>query len=207
MPKIYYYFAFKNSEQEPARVAEPGLLTESGLQFEIIPRQGDNTLSVVGGDDLLVVSAHGSTARPSELVLCTQTGNQVMTANDLAAQIDTDGLKKTHQSILLITCEAGGISKLKQGALRNDQGGVSQSQIVIQRNKTDECLASILGKALGKRHYLSIIVGGFPGSFSPLSYSTGKKSTFWTTEQTRILAQLDHIQWFDARGVNTSKSA
>jgi hypothetical protein len=206
MAKIWYYYAFKNSEEDPGVLAGPDYFRQTKLTFEVIPRTGVlQPLTVVADDDLLIIDAHGSAARPSELSLCTKDGLKSMTASDLAAQLSTDGLKKTHQAILLVTCEAGGTSTFKSGASPGAGGDVKATNLTIARNKTDECLASVLAKALGMKGFFSILVGGFPGVFNPISYSLGNKSAFRTDSDDRVLAQLDHIQWFDARGNNTNK--
>src|SRR5262249_50283899 len=67
-----------------------------------------------------------------------------------------------------------------------------------------QCLASVVAKALGMRGYYSILVGGFPGIMSSYSATLGRSAFRAGTE--RVLAQLDHIQWYDCRGNNTNSS-
>lgn len=205
MAKIYFYYAFRNSEDDMRILKNSEYLQQTGLIFEVIARTGVvKPLAVVTDDDLLIIAAHGSTDDPGNLSLGTANGLQKMSASELADQLSSDGLKATHQSILLVTCEGGGNSTLKAGKFADPTGKVLASDIVVTKNKMGECLASIVGKAMGMKGYFSILVGGFPGIFNPISYSLNNSAAFRTTNDTRVLAQLDHIQWFDARGGNTA---
>jgi hypothetical protein len=213
--KVYLYFPFDDFKLDTAQANIQDFLEDQdkSFKFEVIQRGrgllGGRALARVGDDDLLMSCAHGDIEKPSELYLCTATGTTVKTANDLAAQFAAEGLPKTHQSILLLNCWGGGNSTLGTGATQSagpggTTGKTAPSDIVVSKNSYGQCLASVLAKAMGGLGYRSILVGGFPGTVTS-SYTLGGMGFYSGT--TRVLAQLDHIQWYDCRGQNTSTNA
>ena len=80
---------------------------------------------------------------------------------------------------------------------------VLASDLILKNTKKGECLASILGKAMGMRRYYSALVGGWPGQFISSDPDFGGSSSFEARDDEYVLAQLDHIQWFNCKGENT----
>ncbi|QSA96602.1 hypothetical protein [Methylococcus sp. EFPC2] len=200
MAKIFLFFPFKNYSEDDVLKEDVEDLRKSGLKFEVIVWQRPPvTLRDVGDDDLLIIAGHGDLG-DGTLAMNGKAGDVAITASELAEMLETGGLAKSHQSILLITCFGGGSSKMKNptGAAR-----VPAADLIVKNNKKGECLASILGKALGMRRYFSILVGGWPGSFISSDPDFGTRSSFEARDNEYVLAQLDHIQWFDCKGSNT----
>jgi hypothetical protein len=205
MADIYLYYAFRDSREDAIIFDCPKHFDQAGLKTKVIEHAGTpKPLAVVSHEDLLIITSHGSNSDPGNVSLSTPSGGRKMSASDLANQIFDDGLDRKHQSILLTTCESGGKTTLKSGELPDGTGRAKTDQITIARNKMGECFASILAKAMGMKTYTDILVGGFPGVFSPISYSLNNKPVFRAQDGTRILAEIDHIQWFDAQGKNTT---
>ena len=212
MAKVYLFFPFNDYMKDGATAGLQSFLEQQdpSLRFEVIVRgtglMGSRVLARIADDDLLMCMAHGDIEKPSELYLCTSEGTTVMTANDLAGLLETSGLPKTHQSVLILNCWAGGDSTLAQGAVQGagpggTKGQTSPGSVVVTKNGYGQCLASVVAKALGGRSYRSILVGGFPGTVTS-SYTLGGMGFYAGT--TRVLAQIDHIQWYDCLGQNTS---
>jgi len=207
MARVYLYFPFKDYKKDEASKKLPGFLNEQdeSMRFHVLHGAGQ-ILARVAAADLLMSCAHGDIAKPTELYLCTANGTTVMTANDLAAKLEAAGLPKTHQSILLLNCFAGGDSTLaadteQEAGPGDTQGQTSPDSVVKTQNSYGQCLASIVAEALGGRGYRSILVGGFPGTVTS-SYTLGGMG--FMAGATRVLAQIDHMQWFDAKGQNTT---
>ncbi len=214
MAKVYLYFPFNDYKKDTAQAGLQDFLRDKDktFEFELIVRgtglMGSRVLARIADDDLLMSCAHGDIAKPSELYLCTSEGTTVMTANDLASQLEAAGLPKSHQSILLLNCWAGGNSSLATGAVQGSgpggtKGQTSPGSVAVTNNGYGQCLASVLAKALGGRGYRSILVGGFPGTVTS-SYTLGGMGFY--AGATRVLAQIDHMQWYDCLGQNTSGS-
>jgi hypothetical protein len=210
--KVYLYFPFNDYKKDGAQGGLQDFLEDQdkSFRFEVIVRgkglMGSRVLARVADDDLLMCCGHGDIAKPNELYLCTSEGTTVMTANDLAAQLETSGLPKTHQSILLLNCWGGGNSSLSPGTVQGagpggTKGQTSPGSVVVTNNGYGQCLASVVAKALGGRSYRSILVGGFPGTVTS-SYTLGGMGFY--SGATRVLAQIDHMQWYDCTGQNTS---
>ncbi len=222
MPSIHLYFPFDNWKEDKVLKNDVDGFRKSGLEFELIDRTTPSCLGGIGGEDLIIISGHGGVG--SSRISMTGKGGKVrLTANDLAKLLEDDGLSKKHQSILLITCYGGGKSEVTgtDSTPLSDsewdelfdtlpveavQHRVAPSSMRLTSNKIGDCLASILAKACGMRGYYSILVGGFPGSFVTASRSLGGKSGFKDQDRSAgsgrkmVLAQLDHIQWYDAKG-------
>jgi hypothetical protein len=142
------------------------------------------------------------------MYLCTPSGTETKTANDLAEQMMAQGLPKTHQSILLMNCWGGGDSTMAPGKSPDMTGTATKgltpvSDVVKTNTGYLQCLASVVAKAFGLKGYRSILVGGFPGIVSQ-SFTLGNIGFLAGAE--RVLAQIDHIQWFDSTGHNTATS-
>lgn len=193
MPKIYLYYAFNENRDV--------YYGQTGLNFEIIKNDTEKPLEKIKDDDLLLIDAHGSVDTPDQLIMTSPKGDKKVTANDLAQRLKTEGLKKTHQSILMASCEGGGRSSLK-GVQPDNKGSLKANNLNLRSNSLGKCFASILAKSMGLAGYYSILVGGFPGIFNPISYTLNNKSAFRTNNNSRVLAELDHIQWFDCSGKN-----
>ncbi len=191
-------------------------LKKTGLGFHTSRlRLTGQALKDVKKDDLVLIDGHGFIGSSS--ISCDGAhGTVSLTATDLAQQLSDQGLPKTHGSILMASCHGGGTSKLvgnKGGGTLSPEEGrrldthsrgfrTEGAALALGNNKAGECFASILAKALGKLNYGQILVGGWPGEFTPISHTIGAKSAFYTDANERVLAQLDHIQWYDARGVH-----
>jgi hypothetical protein len=76
-----------------------------------------------------------------------------LSKNDLADQLRDDGLAPLHRVIKLLACYGGGIGWYQE----------EQSKIYFDN---DTCLAQSLAKALGKRKFHNILVGGYVGSYN-----------------------------------------
>lgn len=216
MAKVYMYFPFKGYLSDSyAGGMESFLRSQDGsFEFTVVPQAksgmlGSRVLARIGDDDLILAVSHGDTDHPDEMYLFSPSVSETMTANDLVDQMLSEGLPKTHQSILLMNCWGGGDSNMAAGK-SPDMSGVgamglaAPSDIATIKNGYLQCLASVLGKAFGIKGYRSILVGGFPGVVTQ-SGTLGNAAFIAGAE--RVLAQIDHIQWFDATGQNTAVSA
>ncbi len=213
---IKLYFPFRKKDFKHDNVA-PHLrqsYKEAGIVFRTLRlRQQGQALVDVKNDDLVLIWGHGRIG--TNRISCKgEQGKILLTANDLAAQLEDQGLSKHHGSLLMNSCNGGGSSSVGPGQSdlsRTERRGLSRQprsrrtpykSLNIQNNSAGECFASLLGKALGARGYLSVLVGGWPGQV----VSGGGNDVFFDDgEGTKaVLAQLDHIQWFDCRGNNTA---
>jgi hypothetical protein len=219
MPKLWLYFPFDSYKTDYVMSHAEDDMTTSGIAFDLVARSRQGCLSVIGREDILLISAHGELCS-GNIYLKESGEGPTMTANDLASQIALDLLPKAHQSIVLLTCYGGGVSEwntvpsgrsdlsateqrlLPAGASRFYR--IAQKNLQVSCNKSAECLASILGAALGKRQYFDILVGGWPGPFTSWSKKAGNNAAFVAGKNKAtdplVLAQLDHIQWYDCRG-------
>ena len=195
---MFMYFPFTDYKKDATLRWNPTGWRQSGLQFKLI-QKGWCCLSRVGDDALLMVVGHGG-AGQTTIGMTGPKGSKELTSNELAEQIDNYGLSKKHQSILLLSCWGGGTADFAtQGHTPGANRMVPTSMVNVKDNAMGKCLAASLASALGQRGYISILVGGFPGAVGP--HDDGVGSVFDTMNDEPILAQLDHIQWFDARGL------
>jgi hypothetical protein len=122
-----------------------------------------------------------------------------MTFNDLAEQLESDGLPKNHRIVKSLTCYGGGAWKV-DGVTDGFSG------------KNYDYFAKLLAKSLGLRGYSNIVVGGYPGTVG--STTDQKKVFFRVVNNTSNRYQPDidgeigvpvtgYIQWFDASGNDT----
>jgi hypothetical protein len=201
MSKVFIYYPFDDwlFDTVIANTEEFMRNVDKTFEFSVI-YVGDG-LAAVGDDDLVCVNAHGNIEKPDEMYLKSPLGNETKTANDIADQMVSEGLPRTHQSILLLNCWGGGSSELRPGAAPGTDLVTAPSDLVVTKNGYLACLASVFAKALGLRSYSSILVGGFPGVVVD---AIRNKGTTFVAGEAQIRAQIDHIQWFDARGQNTS---
>jgi hypothetical protein len=198
---MFMYFPFTDYKKDETLGWNPTGWRQSGLQFKLLKKSW-RCLSRVGDDALLMVVGHGSPGQ-TDISMSGPKGDKSLTANDLAEQLEKYGLSKKHQSILLLSCYGGGTSEFTTtGYTPGADRGVPASMVNVRDNAMGNCLAASLAKALGLRGYHSILVGGWPGAVGP--HDQGVGSVFDTIHDEPILAQLDHIQWFDAKGQNTA---
>jgi hypothetical protein len=225
---IWLLHPFKNQQSDPAFKDDQRHLKDAGMDVKFIDRPSMNTLlPKVGDSDLLIISGHGD-VNDGNLYLKgdDEDVKDQMTASDLAKGLEHTGLKKTHESILLLTCCSGDSSKARSKAgpapelTKTEKRMISKgaqpfrkapTELLVSNNKATQCLASILAKALGQRKYFSIVVGGWPGSV--VQADSGKFGNLFFIEPDAVSAtnplyvsQLDHIQWFDCKGKNTAQS-
>ncbi len=204
MPQMFLYQPFANYKEDAVLEKCMEYFQRTGMVCTLIEPGIGTPLAVVGDDDLLMIDGHGDINTPGTLYLCKADGlDEPLTANDLAAQLLQKGLKKTHQSILMLPCFAGGTSSIKAGAAPGTGGVLAAANLIAKNNKKNECFSSVLGRAMGLAGYFSILVGGFPGVFTKISYSLNGVTAFQADDGTRVRAQLDHIQWFDCKGAPT----
>ena len=219
---IWLFHPFTNQDQDPVFRNQPAMLERAGMEFTQI---ASSQLKDIDGSDLLLIAGHGDVGS-DKLRLVSSQGNRSMDASTLAVLLAKWGLKKTHESILLLTCFSGGSATSPAGA----QGPLSKGEeslpaaaqavrrpvtsLQITNNKAHECLASILALALGLQGYYSILVGGWPGILSVDKAENPRMGGqyFFRGKEDRnkadlTLAQLDFIQWFDCRGENTASTA
>lgn len=196
--QAFLYFPFANYKKDEVLAEDVGDLKKAGVEFKLIKKSW-RCLTRVGDDAILMIAGHGDEGS-GQISMEGPKGEKSLGATDLADQLASYGLSKKHQSILLLTCFGGGGLKNKpQGAPRV----VGSGPLDLRSNAAGQCLASILAKALGKRGYLSILVGGWPGSFVSNDWEVSGPS-FLSDEDDAYSAQLDHIQWYDAYGNNTA---
>lgn len=213
VPKVYFYQAFKKLGTDFAVMKLHGNLRASGVKIDrSLAGLPGRPLSIVQDDDLLLIGVHGDSDMPNQLYSYQRGGSKnMMTTNELAAQLHRDGLKKSHQSILLIACEGAGFFSPAPGAAPNSNGQLLAAHATVSRSKAFECAASFLASALGLSGYYSILVGGFPGRYGFQESPTGTKPTLSadiindnnTIQTVEVNAELDHIQWFNCKGKNT----
>lgn len=202
---VWLYFPFSNYEQDDVLKKDVTDLRSAGVNFH---RTGNKPgcLQRVGDEDLLMIAGHGDEGDFS-ISMTGRKGERSLTANDLAQKLKTYGLKRTHQSILLLTCFGGGSTTKHTGVPR--VVGIAKSESVsVHKKSAGKCLAAVLAKSLGKAGYYSILVGGWPGEFVSNDPETGTPSFESNPDgkgtQNTHVAQLDHIQWYDATGANTA---
>ena len=112
-------------------------------------------LADVGNDEVLVVDGHGGDRMDALGIQEGPRRGTRMTAEQLAKQLEDEGLSKDHGVIRLISCYAGGSTLESQGG--NFRGA-------LNANKSDDVFAARLAKALHVRGYRNIVVGGYPGA-------------------------------------------
>lgn len=115
-------------------------------------------LRVVEQDDVLIIMGHGGKDETNKICVKQKTkGGKVQyefkTQDQLAAQLEAEGLSKNHKVIKLISCYAGGASSID-----------SDNNQFIDANPDKEFFAQLLAKALGRRGYRNIVVGGYAGT-------------------------------------------
>jgi len=120
--------------------------------------RGWKPLRAVKAGDVLIIMGHGEKGSGGRGTLSVKRvdlhGNESYgekSVNDLAAQLERDGLAKSHRLIKSLTCYGGGAYK-KDGITNNLVG------------KPHEYFSQLLARALGQRGYGSIKVGGYPGT-------------------------------------------
>lgn len=168
---------------------------------------GWKPLRVLKAGDVLIIMGHGGSGDSSRGQISVKRvdlqGNASYaskTFNDLAAQLESDGLPKSHQVVKSLTCYGGGAAKLDAN---ND----------TLTTPTHEYFAQLLAKSLGLRGYASVKVGGYPGTvgsttdqkkvFFPVLNNSGGKYTVDSDGEYGVPTK-GFIQWFDSGGNPTT---
>jgi hypothetical protein len=210
MAKIWLYIPFSDMSDDKT-IRELAIdLEKSGMDFDVVKDDaGGKFLATVADDDLLLLGAHGL-ANYNSVFVHGANGREFLGANPLASRIAAAGLSAKHESVLLLTCSGGGesvitadagLSSVPSTALKIDHGPAARDAMAPYK-----CFASVFAKALGLRHYSNILVGGFPGD---VGQSRGDWIFIAKTaggDNRNVLAEMDHIQWFDASGRTTSET-
>src|SRR5262245_36587715 len=117
MANVYLYFPFANSALDAQVADTKGALQDADSTFVLhdLPAPGPAQLAGLRGDDLLLSVAHGDITTPDTMYLNTPSGGESMSANDFVNQLVARGLPKSHESILLLNCWAGGDSAMGAG--------------------------------------------------------------------------------------------
>ncbi|UNC12720.1 hypothetical protein FE249_00015 [Acidiphilium multivorum] len=160
-------------------------------------------LRALGANDVLIIMGHGGKGASGRGFLSVKRvdlhGNETwpeMTANDLAIQLESDGLSKNHRIVKSLTCYGGGAWKL--------DGNNHQLY-----GKDNDYFAKLLAMALGLRGYNNIVVGGYPGT---VGSTTDQKMVFFRVINNGAgnynpdpdgevgTSTTGYIQWFDSHG-------
>lgn len=214
MADIWLYIPFPDLTNDPTVRMMANDLRQAGLRFRAVDDDaGGSFLAGVQDDDLLLLGAHGL-ANYNTIFIKGAAGMDALSADQLAGRITAAGLRKTHETLLLLTCSGGGRSVMKVDTeamsvtpqmMTLDFGQYGRAGPVAR--SPYKCLASVLGKALGQRGYRSIQVGGFPGDLGQTEAGEYAFKAEDTDGQDRsVLAEMDHIQWFDASGHTTAET-
>ncbi len=202
----YLYLPFSNYMADPSYTGTVERYKRNG--HKVIEHScGWKPLRVVKATDVLIIMGHGDKGSDGRGLISVKRvdlqGNVSyadMTVIDLAAQLESDGLPKSHKLIKSLTCYGGGAYKL-DGNTDNLVG------------KAYEYFAQLLAKALGLRGYSSVKVGGYPGTVG--STSDQKKVFFRVINNTGGKYKVDsdgelgvptqgRIEWYDASGNPTT---
>jgi len=199
---VFLYFPWASYAKDDVLRNDIRDLRAAGVQFTVLKKSW-RCMTRVGDQALVMIAGHGGEGSDT-ISMDGPKGEKSLTADDLAEQLENLGLAKTHESILLLTCYGGGAMEDRpQGSARI----VGDGAFDVRSNANGQCLASLLAKALGLRGYMSILVGGWPGSFVSNDFEVAGPSFLGegdTATADAISAKLDHIQWFDAKGNNTA---
>jgi hypothetical protein len=169
---------------------------------------GWKPLKVLKDGDVLIIMGHGHND-PNKLGhisvkrVDTQNNTSLVskTFNDLAAQLEGDGLPKTHRVIKSLTCYGSGDFAIDVAA-----GGTRVGYPL-------EYFAQLLAKALGLRGYASIKVGGYGGQVwsqedqKVVSYEVTNDPTGVLTPDSLGLVYLEtkgEMVYYDAVGNQTT---
>lgn len=212
---IYLYIPFTGADANKDRVLRNIVddLRSSGLDFTFI-EFGHQCLTAVGNDDLLMLGAHGL-YNQDRIFVGDRNRNlivsQILSASNVAEQLELHGLSKKHGAILLMTCAGGGKSQLKAAGA---DGVVGASGLTVTADPK-KVFAARLAKAMGLRGYHSLVVGGWPGDVIASNDNVDGRTSFEAEKpddddegsSISVVAQLDHIQWFDHFGRDTAQAA
>lgn len=186
MPKKWLYFPFDDVSQDPTM---PGnrqrYETKYGQNLTVVGK--GQPLNLVGDNDMFIIAGHGLPNK-SDIGVTTEKGTTLdlgkfggmfkqvtmtfshgkqerMTADDLADQLatGTGPLPLTHKYIKLITCGGAGMVTVDEAKATFDSTNTATAIPVTAHSHETDCLASVLAKALGLRHYNQILVKGYPG--------------------------------------------
>ncbi|MCP5306208.1 MAG: hypothetical protein H6953_12270 [Chromatiaceae bacterium] len=139
-----------------------------------------------GGDrfDAIAARQHLRDLEPS------QRGAFMLSAEQLAARLEKDGLPKTHKTLRLLACYGGGSS------LWGRDGDFSGS--LAHNRQTDDAFAQRLAIALHARGYKEIVVGGYPGSVH--AANDGSKQVAATKGSTVLIDAAGLCIYYDGAG-------
>jgi hypothetical protein len=164
----YLYLPFSHYSADPSYTGTVDRYKRKGHKV-IEHSYGWKPLRVLKAADVLIIMGHGGNGPNSRGHISVRRvdtqGNASyvsQTFNDLAAQLESDGLPKSHRVIKSLTCYGGGDLVIDAAA-----GGTLVGQPY-------EYFAQLLAKAMGLRGYASIRVGGYGGQVT----STTDKKVF-----------------------------
>jgi hypothetical protein len=169
--------------------------------------KSEKPLKPVKPGDVLIIASHGSPVKGQRKEIYMKCrhwmgSNYLFTVskNDLADQLRDDGLDPQHRVIKLLACYGGGIGWYKEEERKT-------------YHDNDTCLAQSLAKALGKRNFHNILVGGYVGS-----YNLNQKNQFginapvttvydykdYAGKEHQLKAN-DQLRWFNAGGQEVTR--
>ncbi len=203
----YLYLPFSNYMADPSYTGTVARYKRSGHQV-IEHSYGWKPLRVLKDADVLIIMGHGGSGANSRGLISVKrvdlqgnTSYVNQTFNDLAAQLESDGLSKSHIAIKSLSCYGGGAYELDAitGTLSSPD---------------HEYFAQLLAKSLGLRGYSNIKVGGYPGT---VGSTTDQKNVFFPvvnniggtypvdSDGEYGVPTKGHIDWYDASGKLTTK--
>ncbi|MGH7121068.1 MAG: hypothetical protein ACREFP_19115 [Acetobacteraceae bacterium] len=215
MPHKWLYFPFDDVSQDKTMPGNRQRYETKYRQNLTVVGKGQ-LLSLVGDNDMFIIAGHGlpnssrigvTTEKGTSFDLgllggiakrVTMTfshGTQVsITADDLADQLLLAHLPPSHKYIKLITCGGAGMAAVDETKATYDPGKPQKSETltfipVTGHSHEDDCLASVLAKALGLRGYGAVLVKGYPGFVDAMG-----QQKMVTVEVTSAAAQFK--EWY-----------
>lgn len=201
----YLYLPFSNYQSDASWTGTINRYKRRGHKV-IEHSYGWKPLRALKAVDVLIIMGHGGKGSDDRGSLSVKRvdlqGNSTwseMTFNDLAEQLESDGLPKNHRIVKSLTCYGSGALKLD---------GVTDQL----SGKNYDYFARLLAKALGLRGYNNIVVGGYPGT---VGSTTDQKKVFFRVINNiagKYNPDIDgeigvptkgFIQWYDANGNDT----
>jgi hypothetical protein len=164
-----------------------------------------NPLSIVRENDVLIIMGHGSSVNRSTISVKQGNTYKGKSHNRLADQLRSEGLSKRHKVIKLVSCYAGGdlTIDVDNHRWKGDYG--------------EGYFAQLLAKALGKRGYTSVIVGGCAGPMRTCRVGESNKVFYKIENDSGNLYPTDpdgehdfetkdRVCWFNSEGVQTRRN-
>lgn len=202
----YLYLPFSHYSADPSYTGTVDRYKRKGHKV-IEHSYGWKPLRVLKAADVLIIMGHGGSGPTSRGLISVKrvdtrgnTSYANQTFNDLAAQIESDGLPKSHNVIKSLTCYGGGAYKLDA----NTDSLVGSAY---------EYFAQLLAKSLGLRGYSNVKVGGYPGT---VGSTTDQKKVFFPvindiggaypvdSDGELGVPTKGFIQWYDSSGNQTT---